>query len=263
MIDLRDARDLDEMARDLVRAAGRSDTPFGLYVVPSRDATAEVGRAVEREVFLEFFGNTPAMLADEYDRYENSSVFLVVIDHDRLMPAGAMRVIQPSPVGLKSLEDLHAWNTTFEDARARSDATVDPAKAWDVATLAVAAEYRGAATNGLISLALYQGLNVLATSDPDVQWYVTILDLVVLDLIQTRLGHPFERYRGLEPITYLDSPASLPVFCDIADWETRLHTVDPSMHEILFGGSGLEQAVSTPVWSEALTHAASPAQVSA
>jgi hypothetical protein len=93
-----------------------------------------------------------------------------------------------------------------------------------------------------VSLGLYQAVAQLALRS-HVKWVVTILDLVVLNLLQGAMADPFERFSGLEPLPYLDSPASLPVYSDLDAYFARLETADPSMYEILFEGRGLEAAV--------------------
>ena len=71
-------------------------------------------------MFLEAFGNTADQLAEEYRPYEQSSFFICVLDHLRSLPAGVMRVLQPSPAGFKSLKDLETvWG---EPARRSSSA---------------------------------------------------------------------------------------------------------------------------------------------
>jgi hypothetical protein len=72
---------------------------------------------------------------------------------------------------------------------------------------------------------------------------VTILDLIVLDLIDGLCEKPFRRYPGIEPINYLDSPASLPVYCDFQEWLPRLAAADPGMHETLIAATGIEAAM--------------------
>src|SRR5438128_969954 len=90
-------------------------TPFGLYLVPSHQPEAELARSIERDVFFEYFGNTPELLAEEYGRYEQASLFLTVMDHVRVRPAGMIRVIQPSPAGLKTLHDLErVWEQPLD-----------------------------------------------------------------------------------------------------------------------------------------------------
>ncbi len=86
----------------------------------------------------------------------------------------------------------------------------------------------------------------------DVRWVLAILDLVVLDLIQQGTGRPFSTFDGVEPMSYLDSPSSLPVWCDLEDYDQRLAITDPGMHEILFQSRGLEAAVSIPSWDGSL-----------
>ena len=242
------AVDLRSLAHDTIEAAGRHDEPFGLYVIPSSRPAAELVRTVEREVFLEYFDNTAEMLASEYDAYESASVYLCVMDHRREVAAGAMRLILPSPAGLKTLDDLErAWSEPPHEVMARSGLDLPARQVWDIATIAVSPDYRGAATDGLISLSLYQGVIQLAL-ERDVRWVLAILDLVVLDLIQNGTGRPFSPFVGIEPMSYLDSPSSLPVWCDLHDYGQRLSLTDPVMHEILFLGSGLEAAVSLPHW---------------
>ena len=100
--------DLQQLADDLIATHERGHTGFGVYVLRSDEPAAELARHVEREVFLEFFGNTPELLAAEYGPYESASVFICVIDHVLRQPAGVMRIIVPSACGAKSLHDLEA-----------------------------------------------------------------------------------------------------------------------------------------------------------
>lgn len=223
--------------------------PFGLYVIPSADPAAELARHVERSVFLEVFGNSPFLLAQEYGPYEPTSVFLCVVDHKRRVPAGTVRLIVGSDATFKSLEDIErVWEQPVEEVLGRLDTVLEPARTWDVATLAVAPEYRGAHTSGLVSLALYQGISNAAFRC-GTRWLVTILDTRVLRLIQSQTSKPFAPFPGVEARDYLDSPSSLPVWCDLVAWAERLADVDPSMHEIMVRSQGLEAALRNPNWS--------------
>jgi hypothetical protein len=233
------------------------DQPFGVHLLASNEPAAELGRAIEHEVFGEFFGNTPELLTAEYSRYEPSSLFLCVVDHRRLVPAGVMRLIVPSPQGLKSLDDIErVWGEPADDVVSRSRTAIDRNRCWDIATLAVATEYRGGGTEGLVSLALYQAC-VMVAKARNVRWYVAILDTAVVDLISDRMAEPFTRFEGLEPRRYLDSPASLPVFVDLETYGQRIRDRDPAIYEILFDGTGLEAAVWTANWDDAVNRALS------
>jgi len=236
------------MADAVIAADDRKPTPFGVYLFRADDPGADLARAVEQEVFLEFFGNTPEMLEAEYCAYEGASFFLCILDHARRVPAGMIRVIEPSPVGLKSVHDFERlWHVSASSLVGPSGQQLDLATAWDVATLAVAAEYRSAASAGLISMALYQAINVLG-AERGVAWAVAVMDVVVLDLINSAWHRPFAPVAGSEPLRYLDSPASLPVFCETAEYRARLSFLDPATHAILFEGKGLESMVSAPAW---------------
>jgi hypothetical protein len=238
-----DRERLRELGGRVVAKAGQPSEPFGMYVFAADAPESELARHVEREVFYEYFNNTPELLEAEYGPYEGSTLFVCALDHRRQLPAGAIRLVLPSPAGLKSLADVGpVWGRRIDDVLERTNLRLDADRAWDIATLAVDSEYRGRATDGLVGLGLYQGVAQLVLRC-HVKWVVTILDLVVLNLLQGVMADPFQRFAGLEPLPYLDSPASLPVFSDIDAYFARLETADPSMYEILFEGRGLEAAV--------------------
>jgi hypothetical protein len=242
--------DLRDLADDLILREGRGSTPFGLYVVPGLSPAAELGREIERAVFMEFFGNSRDLLAAEYEPYDRQSFFLLVLDHALREPAGTMRILLPHGPS-KSLQDIHrAWHQDTQEVLARTNPDIDPSRLWDIATLAVMPGYRRSSTSGLISLSLYQALGAL-TVHHEVDWLVAILDVVVLDLIQTLIDRPFAPFAGLEPQNYLDSPSSLPVFIDLQDYKARISFTDPDKYAMLFEGVGLEAAVSAPTWREA------------
>ena len=249
-----DRDELRDLGGRVIAAAGQPSQPFGVYAVEAHEPESELARHVERKVFYEFFKNTPELLAAEYGPYEDSTLFVCVLDHRRRLPAGVIRLVLPSAAGLKSLDDVEAvWGHRLDDVLGRTGTSLEMDRTWDVATLAVDAEYRGRATDGLVSLGLYQAVAQLAVRC-HVRWVVTILDLVVLDLIQQATSKAFESFSGLEPLRYLDSPSSLPVYCDLDAYFPRLETADPSMHEILYDGRGLEPAVRPLDLEPALAH---------
>jgi len=240
--------ELLDLADEVLTAEGRSDTPFGVYVLDAHDPSSALARQVEQDVFLEFFGNTVEMLDVEYAPYEDASTFLCVIDHQRRTPAGMIRIIRPTPAGFKTLRDLDSiWDIPTPDLVGPTGIGIDPSSLWDLATLAVAAEYRSAASSGLVSMALYQGLNMLGHAH-GIRWAVAVMDMVVLDLINSAWQRPFTGIPNAAPRRYLDSPASRPVFCDVVDYRMRLAFLDPPTHAILFEGRGIESMVSTPRW---------------
>lgn len=236
-----DARHLTDLAAEL--AAGAS-APFGAYLFAASDPRSALARSVEATVFDEVFGNSPELLDAEYGPYEAATVFSCIVDHRRRRPAAAKRLIFPSPAGFKSLDDIGRapWGHPVADVLARTGLVPDPARTLDVATAAVAPEYRGARSDRLVSLAMNQVTGRLSALC-DIAWWVTILDVHVLDLYQRLLHDAMSFYHGIEPRSYLDSPLSVPVYCDVMAWRRRLALVDPTLHAVLIGGVGLAEAV--------------------
>lgn len=239
--------DIEQITRAVVEAESRGDTPFGLYVVPGTDPAAEIGRSIEREVFYDFFGNSPDLLAAEYGAYEAASLFLCIVDHVRMRPAGVFRIVLPSPAGLKTFHDMEKdWGLHIPDLLDRSGMHDDPNSYWDVATLAISADYRGDAASGMVRLGLCQALCMLAART-DVPYLVTIIDVLVADLMQRFLQRPWQPFPRVEPKRYLGSGSSLPMFIDAHEYRSRLALIDPDAYELLFMGIGVESAISTPL----------------
>jgi hypothetical protein len=238
--ELQDA-DLRRLTRQ-VSAPGASE-PFGAYLFRFDEPGAELGRHLERDVFLEAFGNTADLLAGEYAPYERTSAFICVIDHLRARPAGVMRLLLPSPAGFKSLNDVEpVWGEPADTLAERTGLEIDPRTTWDIATFAVAPEYRGKAARGLVTMGLYQTLTLAALAT-GTEWFVAILDMPVFRLLRWKLRMIFASYKGVAPLPYLGSPASIPAWCNVADAERHLAAVDPDLHAIVCRGEGLEAAV--------------------
>ena len=241
--------ELRELATGVVEAAGNPSEPFGVYVFGAAEPESELARHVERTVFEETFGNPRELLDEEYGPYEGSTVFYCVIDQRRRLPAGMMRIILPSEQGLKTFQVIEeVWGTPAEQIMARTDTTWDLTRAFDVTTLAVAPEYRGKSTDGLISLGLYQTL-VRSGLEGAARFLVTILDMKPLDLIQTFTHNCFQEFPGIEAKSYLDSPLSIPMFLEFSEWLPRLQVEAPDTHDLLVHGIGIEAAMRPPAWA--------------
>jgi hypothetical protein len=239
----------DEMRQRVTEVIDPNATePFGVYVWADPDPAASLARHVEQVVFDEAFGNSPEQLDVEYGKYEDSSVFLCVVDHRRRTPVGMARAILPSAAGLKSLNDIgREWGENVDDVVARTGLLMQPELVWDCATVATLPEYRGGDTHGLISMALYQS-SATATLRCGFRWWVSVVDVPVLRVFQWRLGRPFETYEGVSAMPYLGSSSSIPVWCDLPKWSARFATKNPVKHDIVFGGRGLPGAVAPPDW---------------
>ncbi|MGD0743072.1 MAG: hypothetical protein ABSA31_07300 [Acidimicrobiales bacterium] len=233
--------ELERLARSVI--ADGTTQPFGAYLFLADDPAAELGRHVERAVFLEAFGNTPELLAAEYGPYEASSMFFTILDHRRLRPAGVIRMIVPTAdgPGLKSLNDLApVWHEPAESILSRSGIGLSPDRTWDIATLAIDAEYRSAAATGLVALGLYQ--SIVRTGEAlGVEWMVAILDRAVFRMSKARFHQPF--FALAEGRAYLGSRDSLPIYGCVPDWRRRLAIADPPIHGIIYEGVGIEPAL--------------------
>jgi hypothetical protein len=219
------------------------EQPLGVYLFGLSDQGAELAMAVERTVFLEVFGNTKDLLDKEYRDYESSSAFLVVIDHRRRVPAGAMRILVPSPAGFKTFNDVAAvWGIGAQEMIEQTGLSLDRNATWDVATLAVSPEYRGKAKTGLVTIGLFQGLTMMAWR-LGIEWLVAVLDMPVFRMIRWKLHMSFSGFTGVAAAPYLGSRASLPVWCRVMEGKSRLAENDPVLHDLLFDGTGMEAAI--------------------
>ncbi len=223
--------------------------PLGTYLFTCRDAGWALARHVEEHVFLETFGDDPEMLADAYRPYEQTTVFLCVLDHRRLAPAGSMRIVLPSAKGQKTTHDLErVWGVSAKAAFRESHVTCDTSQLWDVATIAVPSDYRRGALGGIITLALIQATCVIGARAGGTGM-VAILDEPVLKRLQRHLHKPFSMFAGLAPRPYFGSPASIPVWLDADRWFARLAKEAPALHDILVMGTGIEHAVRPLDWN--------------
>lgn len=223
-----------------------ADTPFGLYLAGPTDPLSDEARELERVVFFETFGNTASLLEKEYGPFDDCSVFVVVVDHGRSCVAGMIRLILDKHGRLKSIGDIEGepWNDSLADVLERSGLDdFDPSETLDGATLAVDPAYRKAKAGDLVSFALYRGMCSLSRA-ADMRWFVTIFDVKVLDAIQRSMRKPFSYFDGIEPLRYLDSPASVPVYLDLVAYSERERAIDPEWEALMFSGKGMEETVS-------------------
>ena len=209
---------------------------------------AAIARDLEREVFANAFGDTAELLAAEYGPYETSSVYLIVLDRRQRIPAGMMRVILPLDAGLKSINDVEAlWDVRCSDVYERSGIPFHPHQTWDVATLAVAPEYRGNVGLGTVSAALYQALSMIG-KQCGFRYHVAVMDVAVHRMTRWRLNRPFQALAELDARSYMGSQQSVPVWGDTVSWHQRLARLRPDLYRMMCLGQGLEAHVYPSDW---------------
>lgn len=201
------------------------------------DAAGEplaAARACEADVFLDRYGNTAEQWEDEYGRYDAASRFVTITE-----PGGdalaALRVITPSPVGLKSIADVCRPPWSVDGARAARAAGLVTAQTWDVATIAIR---RGASRHGLLAAALYHAL-FRGTRANNVRWIVMIMDVRARRLLDAVHIHT-QPLPGTRPGPYLGSAQSVPLWGDMPRMADRQRRLSPDAHRLINLGVGLD-----------------------
>lgn len=252
VLDLRE-EELREAATAVIDAAGDTPKePFGIYFIRPASEESVLARALEQKVFLETFGNTPDLLQEEYGRYEPHSIFIVALDHARRLPAGMGRFTLPSELGYKTLHDIERfWHQDVDDVLARTGRPWDLDRVWDAGTFAVADDYRRNSTGGMVSLGLLAAVNraMLLTG---CNRFVTVLDVNVFTTFNELLYEAYEPFPGVEPLSYLDSPLSIPCFVDADRHAPMVAAADPFLHRVLYEGVGIETVVRNPSFGPVL-----------
>lgn len=238
-----DIQRLTELLVELENRPDRNTAPFGTYIVDGNGAFADLGRYPELMVFSEFFGNDAALMSAEYDQFDESSRHIVIIDHERMMPAGSIRVIHDSEMGFKSLIDMAQrpeWNVSITAIEEFHGITLDPATTMDQATIAVLPDYR----SGVVSPALFHGLYWYSLQN-DVENVVGIGDVHFIEMCWA-LGTPCKVICDLPALAYLDSPESRPLTINVAELRAAVRSgVAAPMIDIL-RGAGVVGRVSLP-----------------
>ena len=242
---------LREIATEVIGA--NASEPMGLYVFRPEEEGAALPQFVAGTVFDEAFGADPELLNHEFSRYDHASVLVCVLDHRRRLPAGAMRLIVPSETGLKTINEIEPiWGRPYTELFDAAGIVYDPPRTWNLATLAVAPDYRMPAFQGLITLALVQASSMIAARC-DMLWTVATMYVPVLRMLQWKLHRPLTEFPGVEPkgYPYHNEAAGLPVWGRLYDWYGRLAERDKVLYDIMVRGTGIEPMVRPADWERA------------
>ncbi|MGY1723825.1 hypothetical protein [Blastococcus sp. SYSU DS0533] len=203
-------------------------------LVAHTPAEREAARQVEADVFLQAFGNTPELLAQEYGPFEGRSRFVVVIDDESGVALGTARLITDGPTPVKTVLDIAGapWHLPVADSLATVD--LEPATVWDVASLAVDRRYRAGAAGAEVSVALCHGIWRYARNC-GVPGMVTVLDDRVHRLVRA-MGLPWHAMAGATSQPYLGSPASTPCVFAVATAEAEVYGARPDLAPALDHG---------------------------
>lgn len=200
---------MHELVKRLMREHPAPGTGrFAAYRIAGTNPFSNVARSIECEVFRRFFGNSPQDMHLSYGAYEAHSHFLLAVDREAQQPAGTLRVIESSELGLKSLNDV-----SEDPLRLSLQSVLDYHrienldKCWDVGTLAVRKPYRGEDNAHFVGTMLY-GLFHAAACAADIEHAVAILDGHAYRQLTEMLAVPFETIAGSAPFEYLGAKGS-------------------------------------------------------
>jgi hypothetical protein len=200
---------LNDQVERLVRehpAAGSGR--FAAYRIRGTSSYSDIARSIECEVFQRFFGNTPHDLHASYGPYDAHSHFLLAVDRETNQPAGTLRVIENSALGLKSLNDIREAPLELTLQNVLDYHGIDNlASCWDVGTLAVRKPYRGEDNAHFVGTMLY-GLFHASACAEGIQHAVAILDGHAYRQLTEMLAVPFETIAGTAPFEYLGAKGS-------------------------------------------------------
>lgn len=196
----------------------------------------------EAQVFLETYGNTVEEFDLEYNPYEASTGFMTVLADDGEAVA-TLRFIADGPAGLKTLNDIGRPPWQVDGLRSARAAGVDPARTWDIATIAVR---RGSGRQGLCAGALYHGI-VAATYANDIDFIVMIMDSHARQLV-TGLGLQTQTLPGTKTGEYMGSASSTPLWGNLKRALEQQRQDNPDAYRLIFQGIGLDGIALPTDW---------------
>jgi len=215
--------------------------PLRFVFDPTGEELAAAKRC-EADVFLETYGNTPEEFELEYGPYEDATGFMTVLEDDGEAVATA-RFIAPGPAGLKTLNDASRPPWQVDGLRSARAAGVDPARTWDIATIAVR---RGAGRGGLCAGALYHGIITAAYAN-DIDFIVMIMDSHARQLL-TSLGMQTQALPGTKTGEYLGSASSTPLWANLNRALEQQRLDSPDAYRLIFQGIGLDGIALPTDW---------------
>ena len=191
--------------------------------------------ACEQAVFLDAFGNTRELLAEQYGPYGPQSVFLTVSNADGVV-LGHCRLISPGPAGLKTVNDLAEAPWSLDPARVVRAAGIDPQRCWDIATLGVRREYRG--RTWMIAIALYHGI-IKAARINGIEMATAMVDEQIHRALQ-QIDYLPATLPGARPAPYLGSSRTTPVFARFSSVLDDQRRRNPEAYRLMVLGVGLD-----------------------
>ena len=183
------------------------------FEVDGQDPLSNVGRHIERVRFEKTFGNTADDMAREYGPYEHASTFFISVDREDEAPAGVLRIIRNSAVGLKTINDVAGPPLHLSKEHIMAYHNIDTLDdCWDIGTVATMPEQPSATA----SIQAYRAMYLAADRD-NVKHFISVIDAKALSQLSGYLGIPFQALVDTPPFEYLGSDRSQAVYGHVSD----------------------------------------------
>jgi hypothetical protein len=182
---------------------------FAAVKVGPNDPESNLARHLERVVFERAFNNDASLMTEAYRPYEPASTFFIVLDRKNRQAAVALRVIQNSPAGFMSLNDVEDEEFGLNKEEVMAAHHMDNLdEVLDIATVAMLPEYRRQAGPVIRG---YRAMFVWA-QEHGIRHFVSMIDEGPLEKMKQFFGIPFELMHGAKPAPYMGSKMTYPVY---------------------------------------------------
>jgi N-acyl-L-homoserine lactone synthetase len=195
----------------------------------------------EASVFLKTYGNTPGQLAEEYGPYAAASVFIGIYEPGG-DAVGAVRLIRPTELGLKTLHDVARPPWALDVPRMARAARLDLSRTWDFTTLGARRGLRR--WSALVSAGLFHGL-VQTVRANDIPSAVMMIDERVRGLLALA-GMTGQSMPGAQTQSYMGSLRCTPVYEHCQQAFDRQRQANPDGYRLFMQGIGLDGIAVPP-----------------
>ena len=207
---------------------------FQLRFNPTGDQLA-AALDCEASVFLKTYGNTAAQLAEAYGPYASASVFIGIYEPGG-DAVGAVRLIRPTEIGLKTLYDVSQPPWSLDVPRMARAARLNLDRTWDFTTLGARRGLRRWST--LVAAGLFHGL-VQAVRANDIESAVMMIDERVRGLLALA-GMTGQTMPGAHTACYMGSARCTPVYERCQQAFDRQRRINPDGYRLFMQGIGLD-----------------------
>lgn len=215
----------------------RRPTPNLRLVFDPHGAEREAAVDCEADVFEARFGDSRQDLVDAFGAYEDSTVWLALLDDATGTAVASSRLITPGPAGFRTLDYLADEPWSLDPATTVDAAGLDLSTTWDLASLSV--RPRHGAHGQVWTAAICHGLYRTAEANG-----VTATIAVFDEGARARLasvGICFRTLPGASTEKFCGSPASTPVYVPMVAIREEQRRRSPEAFKLIYQAQGLSE----------------------